>query len=68
MRARGFARLDHLEGCDDVAGRGIGVTRRRVHHDEISPLSHIRADESAGLLQGGPRLIATPDMNLHFGL
>jgi hypothetical protein len=39
-----------LVGSDDVACRGIGITRRRVHHDKIAPLNDIRAHKGAGLL------------------
>ena len=49
MRAGGLTRLDHLIGGDEVARRGVGVARRRVHHDEVAPFGHVSTHEAAGL-------------------
>jgi hypothetical protein len=68
MRTRCFTRLDHLIGRDNVAGGGVGVTRSRVHHDEVTPFSDIGAYEAAGILQRGSRVGRTPNMDEHFGL
>src|SRR5580692_10014952 len=68
MRTGSFTRLDHLVGRDNVAGGGVGVTRSRVHHDEVTPFSDISAYEVAGILQRGSRVGRTPNMDVHLGL
>jgi hypothetical protein len=63
MRARLFARHDHLIGRDDGA-RGRVAAACRVLHDQVAPLGELGVDQPAGSVERTLGLGVAPDERL----
>ena len=60
MRARPFARHDHLIGGDQRAYRAVAVVGGRIEQNEIAPLGKLGVDQPAGGIERAARLLVFP--------